>query len=484
MFFSTELYIKLILNSTVAKINIQIYNIIYNSTERMREIIMNLLNGSIRKHFVKFLIPAISSAIAVAAYSLIDTIAIGQGVGADGTAACAILLPVFSIASFIGLLCGIGGCVLRSKAKGESNEEKANAYFTAATLLVGVITAVMWITGNLFQEKLYRLCGADEILLPCSMEYGSWIFAFLPSFVLTTFLGAFIRTDGSPRFVMYCTLIGGVINVIGDWLFVFPLKMGMTGAAIATVIGSVIQTLLLAVFILCKKTSLKFVKPYKLFTAIKKITAVGFGSSVGSLSLIAISFIANNQIMKYCGTPALALYGVLGTVSALFLSIFSGIGQAAQPIVSENYGAGNHKRCLEAETLGMKTAVLFGTVFAVICIAFPVQVTGIFMKMTPEVAEITPYILRVYSLSFIPLAINTFATYYLQSVIRSKMASVISLSRGLVLNALFLYVFPLFIGGNGIWWAVFFTEAVTTVISIFYLLIQYRNFKVTDEKLS
>lgn len=437
---------------------------------------MDLINGNIRKHFIRFLIPAISSAIAVAAYSLIDTIAIGQGVGANGTAACSILLPVFSIASFIGLLCGIGGCVLRSQAKGEGNEEKGNAYFTAATVLVAFVTVAVWIVGSLTQKHLYKLCGADDILLPYSYEYGSWIFAFLPTFVLTTFLGAFIRTDGSPRFVMLCTLIGGVVNVIGDWLFVFPLNMGMAGAAIATVLGSAVQTILLLGYILCKKTTFKLVKLEKFLKAVKRIITVGFGSGVGSLSMIAVSFIANNQIMKYCGAPALALYGVLGTVSALFLSIFSGVGQAAQPIVSENFGARNNKRCWEAESLGMKTAISLGAVFAVLCIIFPVQITGIFMKMTPEVAEITPYILRVYSLSFIPLAINTFATYYLQSVSHSKIASVVSLLRGLILNGILLYVMPALIGGNGIWWSVFLAEAVTAVISVVYLIIQYKKY--------
>lgn len=440
---------------------------------------MDLLKGNVRKLFIKFLIPAVSSAIAVAAYSLVDTIAIGQGVGADGTAACAVMLPVFSIASFIGLLCGIGGSVLRSQAKGEGNEEKVNVYFTAATVLVSFITAIIWVAGNLFQEEFYGLCGADEILMPYSLEYGSWIFAFLPSFVLTTFLGAFIRTDGSPRFVMYCTIIGGVINVIGDWLFVFPLKMGMAGAAIATVLGSAIQSALLLIYVLCKKTSLKFVRPQKLASALKEISAVGFGSGVGSLSLIVISFIANNQIMRYCGAPALALYGVLGTVSALFSSIFSGVGQAAQPILSENYGAGNHKRCWDAEGLGMKTSLFLGALFAVLCIALPVQITGIFMKMTPEVAEITPYILRVYSLSFVPLAVNTFATCYLQSVGHTRMASIISLSRGLILYSVFLYVFPAVMGGNGIWWAVFFNELTTSVMSVVYLLIQYKKYRLS-----
>ncbi len=443
---------------------------------------MDLIKGDVKKLFIKFLIPAVSSAIAVAAYSLIDTIAIGRGVGAEGTAACAILLPVFSIASFIGLLCGIGGSVLRSRARGEGNENKANAYFTAATVLVAALTAIVWATGNIFQRELYILCGADDSLLECTYEYGAWIFAFLPSFILTTFLGAFIRTDGSPKFVMYCTLIGGVINVIGDWLFVFPLNMGMAGAAIATVIGSVIQTALLLGYILCKKTSLKLIKPRKWLPSMKKTLTVGFGSGVGSLSMIAISFIANNQIMKYCGAPALALYGVLGTVSALFLSIFSGVGQAAQPIVSENFGAGNTKRCSLAESLGMKTAVLFGSVFTALCIAFPVGITGIFMKMTPEVEEITPYILRVYALSFVPLAVNTFATYYLQCVNHSKSASVISLSRGLIVSAITLCVFPLIMGGNGIWWSVFFTEAVTAAMSAAFLLIEHKKSKTTLTK--
>ncbi|MDY5626016.1 MAG: MATE family efflux transporter [Clostridia bacterium] len=194
---------------------------------------MNLLKDDLNKLFFKFLIPAISSAVAVAGYSLVDTIAIGQGVGADGTAACAVVLPIFSIANFIALLCGIGGCVLRSQAKGEGNEEKGNACFTSAVCMVAVITIVVWIVGNLIQNDFYRLCGADEVLMPYAKEYGAWIFAGLPSFVITAFLGAFIRSDGSPKYVMFSTLIGGAVNIVGDWLLVFPLNMGMAGAAIA-----------------------------------------------------------------------------------------------------------------------------------------------------------------------------------------------------------------------------------------------------------
>ncbi len=438
---------------------------------------MDLIKDDVRKLYYKFLIPAISNAIAVAAYSFVDTIAIGQGVGEKGMASCAVLLPVFYIAHFVALLCGIGGCVLRSQAKGEGKEEKGNAYFTVAVCLVVLITTIVWIVGNLFQKDFYRLCGADDVLMPYAVEYGSLMFACLPSFIFTTFLGTFIRTDGSPRYVMCSTLIGGAINIVGDWLFVFPLNMGMRGAAIATVLGSLTQVVLLLGYILCKKTSLKLVRPYHWLSAVKKIVTVGFGSGIEAMSVIVVSFIANNQIMKYCGAPSLAVYGALGTVSALFLNIFSGIGQATQPIVSENYGAGNDNRCLKAEGLGMKTAILLGIIFTIVCVAFPIEVTSVFMKMTPEVTEVTPYILRVYALSFIPLGVNTFATYYLQSVTQAKMATVISLSRGLVLNGIFLFLFPIIVGGNGVWWAIFFAEMLTTVICIFYLIGQYGRYK-------
>ena len=141
--------------------------------EQLLGIKMNLIKDDVRKLFYRFLIPAVSSAVAVAIYSLVDTIAIGQGVGPEGTAACALLLPVFSIASFIALLCGIGGSVLMSRARGEGNEEKGNAYFTVATVLVSVLTLVVWLFGNIFCEPFYRLCGADDILLPYTEEYGS-----------------------------------------------------------------------------------------------------------------------------------------------------------------------------------------------------------------------------------------------------------------------------------------------------------------------
>lgn len=439
---------------------------------------VNLLKEDVSKLFYKFLVPAVSGAVAVAAYSLVDCIAIGQGVGANGAAANAVVLPIFSLASFIALVFGIGGCVLRSQARGEGNEEKGNAYFTAATVFISIISLLIWIFGMIFQEDFYRLCGADETLMPYVKAYGSLIFAFHPTFVFTTFLSGFIRADGSPKFVMGVMLFGGILNVIGDYVFVFPMQMGMAGAALATVLGSTAQAILLTGYILLRKTSLKFVMPHRWLPALKKIIMVGFGAGVGSLAVIIVTFIANNQIMKYSGTAALAIYGMLGTVAAVLISVFSGVGQAAQPIVSENYGAGNMERCWKTEKLGMKTAVILGVIFTGLCLVFPLQITALFMQLTAEIEEMAPYIVRIYGISFIALSVNTFVIYFLQSIACPKMATMVSLLRGIILNSIFLFVFPLVIGENGIWWAILLAEVFTMIAAVGCVMEEYRKYSV------
>ena len=438
---------------------------------------MDLLKDNPIKIFYRYLFPAVSAAIAIAIYSFVDTIVIGQDVGPNGTAACAIVLPCFTIAHCIDLICGIGGSVLMSRARGEGNQEKGNAYFTASLIYVGLVTIVFWILGVLFQKQIYRLFGADDVLLPYAMEYGRWIFGAFPSFVLVSFLGAYIRTDGAPKFVMTVTMIGGIINIIGDIVFVFPMGMGMTGAALATVLGSLVQSVILISYILLGKTSLHLAKPFKWFKAIKNISALGIGAGVTQIAMTLVTYIINNQIMKYSGSDALAVYGMLSTVTALFISIFSGIGQAAQPVVSVNYGANQKERYQIVGKLGLKVAFISGLVCFGICALFPSQMVSLFMKVTPGVAEIAPYIIRVYAISYLPMAISLFITAYLQSVGRANSATLVSMLRGIILSAILLYVLPLLMGGSGIWWAVTIAESGAAVVGIAYMMPEFKKAK-------
>lgn len=430
---------------------------------------LDLINDNLKRLFYKFLIPAIGGALVVAAYSFVDTIAIGQGVGADGTAACAVFLSVFCIADFIGIVCGIGGSVLLSKAKGGGQNEKANAYYSASFLLVALLTVLTWVALLFFQEPLYRLFGADETLLPYVMEYGNTLVLAFPAFVLLAFLPSFLRNDGAPNLVIVASLIGAAINIIGDWLFVFPLQMGMFGAALATVLGCLIQVVIMVSYLFTKRCSLKFVKPYRIATAFRKIVTNGFGTGFSSLAVIAVTFVANNQIMKYADTAALAVYGMIGTVSTLFIHVFSGVGQAAQPIASSGYGAGKPERYWGVYGLGMKNVLCLGVIFAAICMLLPGQITALFIKTTPEVMEIAPFILRTYAISFIPLGISTFLSVYLQSIMRSKPATMIAVMRGIVVNCALLYLLPLVFDAAGIWFAFAAAEIMVAAFALFYM---------------
>ena len=199
---------------------------------------MNFLTSDVRKLYKKFLFASMGSALVMSIYSFVDTIAIGQSEGTVGAAAFAVITPLYGILVFLSILCGIGGSVLMSNAKGEGNEEKGNACFTVSVLVIVALTAAFWPLFMLFHEQIFTFFGADEKIMPKVMEYAEWIIRFFPVFIAPTFISAFIRNDGVPTLAMVAVIIGGCVNMFGDWFLVFPLGMGMKGAAIATVLGT------------------------------------------------------------------------------------------------------------------------------------------------------------------------------------------------------------------------------------------------------
>lgn len=431
---------------------------------------MKHIQNDTDKTFIKYLVPSVSGAVVVTLYSAVDTIAIGQGVGPMGTAACAVFLPIFFISEFLGLLCGIGGSVLMSKSRGEGNRQKEKAYFFSSMIYTALLTIAVWIITIIFQKPIYAVFGASPEVMPYAYEYGRLIVYFLPTFVLTPCLSCFLRNDGVPGLVMITTLSGAVINMLGDWLFVFPMKMGMTGAALATVAGSCVQVIIfLSYIIFSKNTSLRPAVPKNIIKSFYSITVNGFGSGISQLALIAVTFTANNRIMKYGGEASLAVYGMIGTIAALFQHIYTGVGQAAQPIASEGLGSADTFGYLRVYTIGMRSIYIFGILFTLSCLIFPSDITAVFMKLTPEVAAAAPPTVRIYSLSFIALGINTFITLYLQSVMQPAMSATVALMRGLILNTVFLCVFPLFFGEMGIWWAITAAEAITAIAALLYM---------------
>lgn len=305
--------------------------------------------------------------------------------------------------------------------------------------------------------------------MPLVKRYTDPIVWTMPFFIFSSYLSCLVRSDGAPGRVMSAVVIGGVFNIFADWLFVFPLKLGMTGAAVATVIGTVIQFIVLCSYFFTQNCSLKLVKPFRLSIALRNILIAGLSAGVIDIAFIILTVILNKQILRYGGEAALTVFGVLISCSGMFQHLFSGVGQAIQPIVSMNFGAGQFQRIREVDKLSVITALIMGIMFSIVGVLFPLQLTTFFVDVTPQIIEIAPKIVRIYFLSFLPMGINIQATYYLQSVMRTKWSNILSLLRGLIISGALSYLLPLLWGIDGIWWAMVIAEFVVVIFSIICL---------------
>lgn len=410
-----------------------------------------------------------ASALVMSVYSFVDTIAVGQSEGPIGAAAMAVITPIYEIIVFLGILCGVGGSVLMSNARGEGGEEKSNAYFSASILLMTVLTVIFWAAFALFSEQIFSFFGADKTTLPKVMEYAVWLIRFFPVFIAPAFIGSFVRNDGAPNLTMAAVVIGGCVNIFGDWFLVFPLGMGMKGAALATVTGTSLQVLIMCGHFFRKKCGLKLVTPFRLRRALRNILSIGFGASILNLGTVVLAIIINNQITKYGGNDALSVYGIVGTLASLFQALYCGVGQAIQPLVSSNFGAGKKDRVQTLFRLSLLTVIGLGIVFTVIGELFPFTIIKLFMSATPEVLAVAPTIIRIYFTVFLFMGITVLSTYYLQSVMKSRMSMVIAGLRSIVISGSLLFILPVFFDLNGVLLAMPVSELIVAVIALAYI---------------
>lgn len=431
---------------------------------------MDFIRDDIRTLYFKFLLPSMASAIVMSVCSFVDAIAVGQSEGATGTAAMAVIAPVYGVIVFLALLCGIGGSVMMSMAKGEGQEEKGNACFTVSVLCMSIFTILAWIVFLLFREQIFALFGANAEIMPKTVEYGRWIVWFLPVFIFPIFIGAFIRNDGAPKLAMAAVLTGGCVNIFGDWFFVFPLGMGMTGAAIATVIGTSVQALIMFSHFFRKSCGLKLVMPHHVLRGFRRLLQIGIGASVLELGSVVIGMLMNNQILKYGGTVELAVYGAIATIMSLFQALFGGVGQAIQPLVSSNFGAKKPGRIKKVWSLSILTVIGFGITFTLLGEFFPLQITRLFIKATPEVLAAAPEIFRLYFPVFLFLGITVLADYYLQSVMEEKMSVVIGLMHSVVASSILILSLPIFWKMRGVWLAMPIAELITAATGLYYVV--------------
>lgn len=429
---------------------------------------MDLLHDKIKTVYFKYLSAAFGSALVSSIYSIVDASMVGIYHGPEGTAALAVVAPFWNIIYSLGLLLGIGGSVIFSTKRGSGEKaEEANKYFTSSVLGAVIISIIVWATLILFEEHLLRFFGANEDLLALAKRYVRPIKYVFPLFLFNQLLSAFLRNDNNPRLATISVLSGGIFNVFGDYFFVFVCNMGIYGAGLATALGAAISFIIMLTHFLSRKNSLSLVKTEEPIKKIGEISVAGFSSFFIDIAMGILTILFNRQIMNYLGSNALAIYGVIIQVSTFVQCCAYSVGQASQPIISISYGAKNGKRIKETLSLALMTTLAFGVFWLVLSTIFPSLYIRIFMSPTPEILTLAPSIIRTYGLSFLLLPFNIFSTYYFQSIMRSKEASIVSVLRGIVISGILIMILPSILGANSIWFSMPLTELIVAFYAAF-----------------
>lgn len=428
----------------------------------------NLLEDPIKTLYGKYLLPSISATLVTSIYILADTMMVGRGVGAVGIAALNLLLPVFSLFFGTGMMFGVGGSVLFSISRGRQEETMCRRYFTAA-LMLALLTGMFY--GTAFQiwfDPVTAFLGRNESMDLFVRQYGRILIAGAPVFVCSSFFQAFVRNDKEPKRAMAAVIAGGVSNVILDYVFIFPMGMGMAGAAAATVIGSLITVVILLTHFVSPANTLKLTRRFGL-REMRASAVNGASSFLVEMTGGIVIFLFNRQLLSYVGDLGVVVYGIVSNSALIAASIFNGISQAAQPVMAINFGAGKRERVEETRRRALKTAVAAGILFTAIGLFCPQVLVYAFVEPTEEIIAMGVTAVRIYFLSFLAAGANVLFATYFQSVLKPGFAMAICMLRGIILNGAFVFLLPMFFGVNGIWAAMTATECLTLLCALIML---------------
>lgn len=430
---------------------------------------MDFLKGNLKKLYFHFLIPSLGSAMVMSIYTLTDAVVIGKGVGADALAALSITTPLLCILMSMGILFGVGGSVQMNVSRGTGNHDRANRFFTLSFFTLALISLILWLVYGFGMSPLLRIMGANDTLYPYAMSYMNYINMFLPVAVFSNYIAIFVRADGDPNRAMAGVLLGGAVNIVLDIVFVFPCSMGIGGAALASVLGMVVQVTVGITHFFSRKNGLKFIKPKHVFSSAGQIVGNGISSFFNELANGFIVLLFNVQILKYCGESALSVYSVISNCVILVNSLFTGVGQTIQPIIATNYGAGKWERIRGIRRMSYLTIVIMGAVFSLSGILFPLGICGAFMEVSTDIEMLAQHVIRTYFVAFLPMGINLLSSYYLQSVLSVRKSLCISLLRNIILSSAAILTFPLMFDGGSLWFVMPIVEAAVLIVSIVFV---------------
>ncbi|MEG1617119.1 MAG: MATE family efflux transporter [Bacteroidales bacterium] len=416
----------------------------------------------VTKLFRKIFIPTLLGMIAGVSLTIADGIFVGQGVGSDALAAINIIAPLFMIVTGVALMAGIGCSIAVSLQMAKGKMFGAMMHMSQSIIVFTIFMGVLSLLMVSVSGEVANLLGATERLRPLAVNYLYYIAGGFP-FLLLMNVGMFvIRLDGSPRYAMLCSVIPAFINIVLDYVFIFPLGMGLKGAAIATAIGFASGGVMVIAYLLLGARLLKIRFVWRPDLRLLKQMArnigwhIELGSSAlfGELAVAVMMFVGNYVFVRMLGEEGVAAFSVACYCYPLVFMISNAIGQSAQPIISYNHGLGDKSRIRKAVRLTFLTATVFGIVITGVMMIFGRQIISLFLSPGEKAFAIAVEGMPLFALGFLFFLLNIAAISYYQSTERSRVATTVSTLRGVIFPVTTFMLLPTLWGVAGIWLSV------------------------------
>ncbi len=405
--------------------------------------------------------------IAMSCYILADTFFVAQGLGTNGLAALNLAVPAYNFIHGLGLMLGMGGATKFSIYKSQGEEKNSNSIYTHTLYLSAFFSLIFMAMGLFCSEPLARLLGADAAVFEMTNTYLKVMLLFAPAFILNDVFLCFVRNDGNPRLSMIATVSSSLFNIVFDYVFIFPCGMGIFGAILATGLAPVVGVVVMAPHWMRKQKGFHLIRTRIQAGMIGANLSLGFPSLLAQLSSGIVMITFNSLILPLEGNTGVAAYGVIANISLVVLSVYTGIAQGAQPLVSQAYGQNRPKAVVQFLRYSMLSMLAFSLVVYVILFVFADPIARIFnAENSAALQEIAVTGLKLYFISIPFAGFNIVLSTHFTSIERAIPAHILSLLRSLALVLPMAIVLSALWGMTGIWLTLPVTELVVAALGL------------------
>lgn len=431
--------------------------------------------------FRKYFYPTLFGMLGVSLVTMTDGVFVGQGCGADGVAVVNLIWAPCMLFLGLGLMLGMGSSVVASVALAQDRVRSARRNISQSLYVGCIVTTVIVMIMLVCPSLTVKILGASDTLMQGAIDYMMFM---LPGMIIHIWaiIGLFhLRADGNPRLAMWATILPGLVNILLDYIFIYPMDMGAKGAALGTSLSYICGTSIVVVYLTRFSIYLRLENPFKPDTwqrvgyNIWIHCKIGVSGLLGESIVALTMFMGNIMTMRYIGDDGVGAFGIICYYLPFVFMIGNAIAQSAQPIISYNYGLKDSKRVKMTESVAIRTAICCGLIVASAFLFLKTGLTALFLPVSSQAGELAVSAFPYYALCAPFYIFNIASIGYFQSIKRILPAIVFALLRGPVFLVPLFILFPSLMGINGIWLALPMSEIATSSCIVCYYIYNHNK---------